>query len=301
MHSFEQIMTTAKQSVRNRLAVAWPHDEDSMQAVMQAMDEGLAEPILVGDPERIRSAAANSARLRELTIVEEDLPENAAATAVRLVREGRAEALMKGLLETSVLLKAVLDSEHGLRTGHVLSHVALFSVPGRDQMLLLSDAAMNIAPDVEQKRQIVLNAVEVAHTLGTANPAVAMLCAKEKVNPRMPATVDAQRLHELNQSGEIPGCVISGPLALDNAISPAAARQKGIDDPVAGRADILITPDIEAGNILYKALVFLSGAANAGIITGASAPIVLTSRADSRQSKLASIALAVAAGRTRQK
>ena len=300
MHSFDQIMRIAKQCARNRLAVAWPHDEDSLQAVVQAMDEGLAEPILVGDPDRIRSAAGNSARLRELTIVEENLPENAAATAVRLVREGRAEALMKGLLETSVLLKAVLDPEHGLRTGRVLSHVALFSVPGRDQMLLLSDAAMNIAPDVEQKRQIVLNAVEVAHTLGTPNPAVAMLCAKEKVNPRMPATVDAQRLRELNQSGEIPGCVISGPLALDNAISPAAARQKGIDDPVAGRADILITPDIEAGNILYKALVFFSSAANAGIIAGASAPIVLTSRADSRQSKLASIALAVSAGRTQR-
>ncbi|TVQ38427.1 MAG: bifunctional enoyl-CoA hydratase/phosphate acetyltransferase [Spirochaetaceae bacterium] len=297
MYSFERIMEIAKQSTRNRVAVAWPHDADSMQAILLAISEDLAEPVLVGDPRQIRAVAGNSSALDSMEIIEETDPASAAATAVGLVREGRAEVLMKGLLETSVLLKAVLDPQRGLRTGRILSHVALFQIPARQNMLLLSDAAMNIAPDTEHKRQIVLNAVGVAHALGLEQPAVAMLCAKEKVNPRMPATIDAERIRELNRSGEISGCIVSGPLALDNAISSAAARQKGIDDPVAGRADILIAPNVEAGNILYKALVFLGGAANAGIIVGAAAPIVLTSRADSRDSKLASIALAVTAGR----
>lgn len=297
MRKMHELLNAARSGARRRTAVVWPHDTDSIRAVHEAAGENLVEPLLVGDPQTIvRVAAEVGVAIGEWRIIAADEPMAAAATAVRLIREGAADVLMKGLVDTAILLKAVLDPDNGLRTGRVLSHVALFETAGFERLLLLSDAAMNIAPDVGQKQQIILNAVEVAHSLGILEPAVAMLCAREKVNQRMPATMDAQKLQALNREGVIPGCLVSGPLALDNAISAAAARQKGVDDPVAGRADILIAPNIEAGNILYKALVFLAGATNAGIIVGAAAPIVLTSRADSSEAKLNSIAMAAIAG-----
>lgn len=200
---------------------------------------------------------------------------------------------MKGIVDTSIILKAVLDRDIGLRDAPVLSHVALFQVPGYDRLLYVTDAAMNIAPDVEAKKHIVSNAVKVAHALGNPNPIVACLCAVEKVNPKMPATLDAAALVEANASGLIPGCTVIGPLALDNAISPEAARHKGIEDPHAGDADILLVPNIETGNVFYKSMVFMAKSQNAGLIVGAKAPVIVTSRADSEQTKLNSIALAL--------
>ena len=205
---------------------------------------------------------------------------------------------MKGIVDTSVILKAVLDREIGLRDAPVLSHVALFQVPGFDRLLYVTDAAMNIAPDLEAKKHIIGNAVKVAHALGNPNPIVACLCAVEKVNPKMPATLDAAALVEANRAGSLPGCTVVGPLALDNAVSPEAARHKGIADPCAGHADILLVPNIETGNVFYKALVFLAKAQNAGLIVGAKAPVIVTSRADSEQTKLHSIALALAIAST---
>ena len=199
---------------------------------------------------------------------------------------------MKGIVDTSVILKAVLDKEIGLKDAPVLSHVAVFDVEGFDRLLYMTDPAMCIAPDVEQKMHIIENAVKVAHALGNENPVVSCLCAVEKVNPKMQATLDAAELVARNGRGEIAGCTVCGPLALDNAISEEAARHKGISDPNAGKADILLVPYIEAGNIFYKSLTYMAKASNAGMIVGAKAPVILTSRADSDETKLNSIAVA---------
>ncbi len=297
---FDGMRADARSAGSGRVAVAWPHDEEAVGSILAAARQGLAVPVLVGDRSRIEDAVARTGEsIGDAQVVAAHSPEEAARRAVALVRGGDADVVMKGSLETAALLKAVLDADEGLRTGRVLSHVAAFAVRDYPRILLVTDAAMNIAPTVEQKQEIILNAVEVAHALEVPEPCVAMLCAKEKVEPRMLATVEAGELQERWKNGEIPGCIVSGPLALDNAVSSRAAELKGIDDPVAGRADILVAPDIEAGNILYKALAFLAGAENAGIILGATAPIVLTSRADSLQSRVDSIALATLHARYR--
>lgn len=298
---FDQMRARARSAGSGRIAVVMPHDEESLGSILAAARQGMAEPILVGSGERITAAARELKEpLDHIPVIEAPEPDEAARRAVDMVRNGDAHAVMKGALETAVLLKAVLDPTEGLRTGRVLSHVAAFEIPSCNRLVLVTDAAMNIAPSVEQKREIILNAVEVAHALGVEEPRVALLCAKEKVEPRMPATVEAAELHERWRAGEMPRCIVSGPLALDNAVSARAAELKGITDPVAGVADILVAPDIEAANILYKALAFLGGAANAGIILGATAPIVLTSRADSLRSRIDSIALASLHGQYRQ-
>lgn len=299
---FDEMRTQARSGGSGRVAVAMPHDEEAIGSILAAARQGMAEPVLVGDRSRIERAAAMAGEtLGDWDVVPAGSPEEAAAVTVEMVRSGKADVVMKGSLETATLLKAILDPEHGLRTGRVLSHVAAFSPVGYPRLLLVTDAAMNIAPTVEQKREIILNAVEVSHALGVSEPRVALLCAKEKVDPRMPATVEAGKIRALWEAGEIPGCIVSGPLALDNAVSPRAAELKGISDPVAGVADVLIAPDIEAANILYKALAFLGGAENAGIILGATAPIVLTSRADSLRSRIDSIALAAIHARFRRR
>lgn len=293
MQQFSDILESARAGATARVAVAWPHDEEAVGSILQAAEMELADPVLVGDETLIACAADRAGRSAGTTrVVSASSAAEAARTAVRLVRSGEADAVMKGALDTSTLLKAVLDPNDGLRTGRVLSHVAAFFVPEYPRFFLVSDAAMNIAPTLQQKREIILNAVEVAHALRVEEPRVALLCAKEKIEPKMPATVDAGELHALWQQGEIPGCVVSGPLALDNAVSVRAAELKGVDDPVAGVADILVAPDIEAANILYKALAFLARGEHAGIILGATTPIVLTSRADSQESRINSIALA---------
>lgn len=294
IRNFDDLMAYAKTKEPRVLSVAVAQDRDVLEAVKMAVDEGIVRPILVGDKEKILliSGEMNWQIEDDMIVHVADITE-ACAVAVKLVTDGKADTLMKGLVDTSIILKAVLNREANLRTGNVLSHVGVMDIPTYDRLLLVTDAAMNIAPDLEAKKQIVQNAVHVAHGMGLEEPKVAVLCAKEKVNPKMEATVDAKSLEEMNQVGEITGCIIGGPLALDNAVSVEAARHKGITHPVAGHADILMVPNIEAGNILYKALVFLSQAGAAGVIVGAKVPVVVTSRADSEKSKLYSIALAM--------
>ncbi len=238
-------------------------------------------------------AAQRGVSLFGMELIHEKDAALACKTAVKLVSSGQAHIVMKGIVDTAVILKAVLDKETGLREASTLSHTAVFDVPGFPRLLYVTDAAMNIAPDAQTKKVILENACRVAYALGNENPVAAVVCAVEKVNEKMPATLDARELVTMNESGALKGCRVLGPLALDNAVSLAAAKHKGIEDPLAGLADILLMPQIEAGNVLYKALGFLAGAKNAGVIVGAKAPVVVTSRADSDETKLYSIALAV--------
>ena len=294
IRGFEDVLKLAKERGPKTISVAAAQDKEVLIAVKEAKEMGIADAILVGDKDKITQIANEiGMNLDDFEVIDlKDLKE-ASRKAVELVSSGKAHMVMKGLVDTSIILKAVLDEEIGLRTGKVLSHVAVFDIETYDKILFVTDAAMNIAPNLEQKKQIIENAVFVAHSLDIENPKVAVICAKEKVNPKMPATVDAEKLEEMNKNGEITGCIVGGPFALDNAISKEAAKHKGIEHPVAGDADILLMPYIEAGNVLYKSLVFLSKAQNAGVIVGAKAPVVLTSRADSESAKLNSIALGV--------
>lgn len=258
---------------------------------MQKM--GIADAILVGDKDLILNLATTlQINLDGFEIIDEKDNKNACMKAVELVSNKKADMLMKGLVDTATFLKAVLDKEKGLRTGKVLSHVAVFEVPALNRLLIITDAAMNIAPDLNTKKQILENAVDVAHAIGIDTPLVAPVCAVEMVNVDMPATIDAAVLSKMNDRGQIKGCIVDGPLAIDNALSEEAAKHKGIKSRVAGRADIILVPNIETGNVMYKTLTYTSNAKTGGIIVGASAPIILTSRADSEESKLYSIALA---------
>ncbi|WIV13314.1 phosphate butyryltransferase [Proteiniborus sp. MB09-C3] len=292
--NFENVLNLAKSRGPKTISVAVAQDKEVLLAVKEANKMGIVDAILVGDKnEIIKIAEEISMDLSKCELIDIKDVVEASRKAVELVSTGKAHIVMKGLVDTSIILKAVLDEKIGLRTGNVLSHVAVFSVDTYEKLLLVTDAAMNIAPDLSQKKQIVENAVFLAHSIDIENPKVAVVCAKEKVNPKMPATVDAEQLVQMNENGEIAGCIVGGPFALDNAISKEAAIHKGIDHPVAGDADIILTPNIESGNVLYKALAFLAKSKNAGIIVGARAPIVLTSRADNDEAKLNSIALAV--------
>ena len=294
IRSLETLRTSLGQQGRSKIAVAVAQDAEVLLAVDAAYKLGIASAVLVGEESEIRAIAEKlNIDLANYEILHEADKNEACRKAVKLVRDKDADVVMKGIVDTSVILKAVLDKEIGLRMSPVLSHVAVFEVPGYDRLLYLTDAAMNIAPDVEAKKHILKNAVQVAHALGNENPIAACLCAVEKVNPKMQATLDAAALVEANKSGEIEGCTVIGPLALDNAISVEAAHHKGITDPNAGHADILLVPAIEVGNVFYKSMVFMARAKNAGVIVGAKAPVVLTSRADSDETKLNSIALAL--------
>lgn len=292
--NFDEVIEAAKLRGPKTLAVACAQDEDVLLAVENARKAGIAEAILVGNKAEIE-AIANRQNIDLKNYEIEDLSDSAEASlrAVALVSSGKAHLVMKGLVDTAIILKAVLNKEVGLRTGNALSHVAVFDVPNFPRLLFVTDAAMNIAPDVETKRMIIENSLDVAKALDIELPNVGVICAKEKVNDKMPATLDAAELVRMNEEGIIKGCKVGGPFALDNAVSEEAARIKGIKDPMGGKVDILMCPTIEAGNVLYKALTFLAGARSAGIIVGAKAPVVLTSRADDDDSKLNSIALGV--------
>jgi phosphate butyryltransferase len=291
--SFAEVIKSARERGPKTIAVAVAQDADVLAAVSRAHREGIANSILVGNKEEIISIAAQQGiDIEGFEIMDEPDKATACQRAVELVSSGRADIVMKGLVDTSIILKAVLADE-SLRGQNVLSHVGVAEVNGYDRLLVFSDAAMIIAPDLGQKVQILENAVKAARALDIISPKVAIVCAVEKVNPKMPATLDAQELVKMNQEGRIKDCMVGGPFALDNAVSVEAAKHKGIDHPVAGRADVLIVPDIEAGNILYKSFVYFARAKNAGVIVGAKVPIVLTSRADNEEAKLNSIALAV--------
>jgi len=293
VETFESLFEKAKKNGPKKIAVAVAQDEDVLGAVKLAYENKIVDPILVGDEEKIREIAKELGfDLSDIEVIDEKDGTLAARKATELVSSGKACVLMKGLIDTSIIMKQVLDHEIGLRTGNVISHIALFEVPTYHKMFIVTDAAMLIAPDLNQKKGIIENAVSIAHKLGIEMPKVAVLAAKEKVSEKMEATVHAKLLKEMNERGEIKGCIVDGPFALDNAVSKESARIKGIKSEVAGDADILLVPDIEAGNVLYKALTFLANAKSAGLIVGARNPIVLTSRADSEEAKLNSIVLA---------
>ncbi|WJE14330.1 phosphate butyryltransferase [Halobacillus sp. ACCC02827] len=289
----DQIDRTNKKTV----AVAQAADAAVLTAVKRALDQEIADFILTGETEAINQAAKDAGiDLSERGVRVLDVPSiESAGAAVKAVHDGEAHVLMKGNIDTKTLLKAVLNKEYGLRKGSVLSHVALFEIPGRDKLIFLTDAAMNITPSLEEKVQIIQNAVETARRAGWEMPKVAPLAAVEVVNPAMPATRDAAVLSQMNRRGQIKDCLVDGPLAFDNAVDEKAARQKGIHSEVAGKADILVVPTIEVANALYKSFMYFAGAKVAGVISGAKAPIVLTSRADDAQSKIYSLALALRA------
>lgn len=294
MRSFNDVIKYAKERGPKIISVACSQDKEVLIAVDMAKKEGIANAILVGDIEKTKEIAKElNIDLDGYELIDEKDLAQASLKAVSLVSEGKADMVMKGLVDTSIILKAVLNKEVGLRTGNILSHVAVFDVKGYDRLFFITDAAMNLSPDLQGKKQIIENACVVAHALDIENPKVAAICAKEKVNPKMQDTVDAKDLEEMYANGDIKGCIVGGPFALDNAVSEEAAKHKGMSHPIAGKADILLAPDIEAGNILYKSLVFFSETKNAGVIVGAKAPIILTSRADSEETKLNSIALGV--------
>lgn len=289
-----QILNRLQAHRKYRLAVAAAADTDVLLAVKQALQLDLVKLYLFGDVSTIQAIAQSiDFDLSSVELVQADSAQVACEAAVMHVSSGQSDLLMKGLVDTSVLLKAVLNKDWGLRTHRVLSHVTAFTLPDSDQIRLLSDAAMNLAPDLETKKQIIENCLPVSKALGFTKPNVAILAAVEKVNPKMQATVDAQALSLMNEAGDIPDCYVDGPFALDNAVSETAAHHKGMDNPRAGHADILIVPNIEAGNMLYKSITYFAHGSVACVISGAKAPIVLTSRADSDQDKLNSIALAV--------
>jgi phosphate butyryltransferase len=292
VNTFAQILESARKAGPARFVVAQAADSTILEALSEARAAGFARPVLVGVRNEIAAAAAErSLDIGGWEIVETASRTDAAAEAVKYVARGDGDILVKGLLQSADLLRAVLSKANGLTTGRTLSHVGVFRFEESDRFYFVTDAALSIAPDYSQKIDIVQNAVDLAHRLGIPQPIVAMLCAIETVNPEMPATVDAACLAKMAERGAIRGARVEGPLALDNAVNVEAARHKGITSELAGRADILVAPNIEAANILYKALIFFAKAEEAGIVMGARAPIVLASRSDSVRNKLYSMAL----------
>ena len=291
---FHKIIENVKQLPTKKMAVAAAEDEYVLEAVKVAKEQGLADSILVGDEKKIRQLAKTlNMDLTGYEIINEVEPPKAALKAVKLVHDGKADMYMKGLISTKDFLRSVLDKEVGLRTGRVLTHVGVFEVKGIDQLLFLTDQAFIMYPTLEEKVKIIENAIDIANACGIQNPKVAPLAAVEVVNPKMPETVDAAELTKMNHEGKIKGCVIDGPLSLDMAISKeACSHKKGLNRKITGDADILLFPDIHTGNVAYKMLVHTSLFLNGAILSGTSAPVILTSRSDSVATKVNSIALA---------
>ena len=291
--SFEELISKANQKTLKKVSVSNAQDEPVLQAVKAAKEQNIATAILVGDKAKIREIATSiDMDLTDFEIINEPDTEAAALKAVELVHNGKADILLKGLLETKTFLKSVLNKEVGLRTGKMLSHVCVFEIEGINRLLFFTDVAFNTYPTLADKVNIINNAVEVAHACGIECPKVAPLCAVETVNPKMQPTVDADNLTKMYEGGDFKGCQIYGPLSMDLAIDPEAAVHKGVTNPVAGHADILLFPNIDAGNITYKILVRTAKVKIGNVLVGTSAPVVLTSRSDDFQTKLNSIALA---------
>ncbi len=291
--NFQELLQVASEQKTMKLAVAAAQDEEVLVAVCNAADMGIIEPILVGDETKIKEIAKeHDLDIEKYEIIEKmDLME-AAMASVELVSSGKADFLMKGLIDTSILLKAVLDKNVGLRTDSLLSHVMVYKTENYHKLLFLTDGGMNISPSLEEKAKIIKNSVSVAKSMGIETVKVACITAKEKVSSKMPATVEADKLKEMYQNGEFGGNVIvEGPIAFDLAVSKEAADVKNFKSDVAGDADVLLVPTIEVGNGIGKALTYMANAESAGIIMGAKAPVVLVSRADTHETKLNSIAL----------
>jgi phosphate acetyltransferase len=291
---YEKLIGLAKQVPPAATVIAHPCDETSLRGASEAAELGIIKPILVGPAARITAVAKqHGIDISRYEVVEAPHSDAAAAKAVQLVHEGKGELLMKGSLHTDELMRAVTSGTTGLRTARRISHVFIMDVPTHADTLFITDAAINIFPDLEVKRDIVQNAIDLFTQIGLGTPRVGILSAVETVTPKIPSTIDAAALCKMADRGQITGGVLDGPLAFDNAISPQAAEIKGIKSPVAGRAQILVVPDLEAGNMLAKNLSFLSNADAAGIVLGARVPVILTSRADSVRSRMASCAIAV--------
>jgi len=298
---YERLLERCKMLAPTPTAVAHPCDESSLRGAIEAADLGLLTPILVGPRAKIQAVAKQSGvDISRYELVDSPHSQAAADAAVRLVREGKAEMLMKGSLHTDELMGAVVARDTGLRTARRISHCFVMDVPTLEQAIIITDAAVNIFPTLEDKVHIVQNAIDLAHALGKPQPKVAILSAMETVNPKVQSTIDAAALCKMADRGQITGGVLDGPLALDKAINLNAAKIKKIESPVAGRADILIVPDLEAGNMLAKSLSFLADADAAGIVLGARVPIILTSRADSVMTRLASCAVAALVANARR-
>jgi phosphate butyryltransferase len=292
--NFDEIISLAREKGPKTLTVAVAQDPEVLLAVKRAQELGLINALLIGDKEEIRKIAEDiQLEIDEAAIIEQPDKTEACRLAVKLVANGEAHFVMKGLVDTSILFKAMLDKDIGLRTDNVLSQVTIAKLPDIDQLIYFTDSGLNIEQDLLTKKQLIENAVYVAHKLGNALPKVACICAVEKVNPKMKATLEAEQLVKMNEKGEINGCIVAGPFALDNALSLKAARRKGMTSPVAGQADILLMPSIEASNVFYKSVGVLMKAHMASIIAGTKAAVVVPSRADSTLVRLDSIALAV--------
>lgn len=291
--NFEEVLKKVKSFEMKKVAVAVAQDEPVLHAIMECKNNGISDAILVGDENVITQIAAKIGMdLSGYEIIHEVDARKAALKAVELVSQGKADMVMKGLVDTANFLRAVLNKEVGLRSGKLMSHVGVFEIPGIDRLIFMTDAAFNMYPDLKAKIDILNNAVSVAKAVGIDCPKVASICAVEVVNPDMPATIDAAMLSKMNERGQIKGCIVDGPLALDNALSEEAAAHKKISGPVAGKADIMLLPNIEAANVMYKTLTYTTKSNNGGLLVGTKAPVILTSRADSFQTKVNSIALA---------
>ena len=292
--TFAQLVEKARGVGPKTVAIAAAQEKEVLLAAQDAEAQNLAECILVGDRAAITEIAQeNSIDVRRMMIIQEPEPKQAARKVMELVRLGHAQMAMKGKIETGDFLRAALDKEAGLRVGRLLTHVGIYEIPGFDRLLFLSDAGVVVAPTMEQKIEIVQNAIYVAQRLGVEQPKVAILAATEMVNPKIPATLDAANLSKMADREQIKGGIIDGPLALDNAISLESAQIKGIKSNVAGRADILIPPDVEAANVLAKAITYFAKGIMAGVVVGGKSPIIVASRSDPHETKLVSMALGV--------
>ncbi len=292
VRSLEELKKIARELPSKRVAVVRADEVETMSAIGTAVKDNMVEAVLIGPEKGIREAAEKADfDLNGIEIIHAEDDKNASIKGVEIVRSGKADVIMKGLVASSTFLRAILDRELGLRAPEVMSHVAAFGVPGFDKLLIVTDAAMNIAPDFEQKVSLLKNAITVAHALGIDHPKSTYVCAKEVPYEKMPCTMEAARMQELADAGEFGDIIFDAPLALDLAVSSEACRIKKIESPVGGDADILLLPDIEAANVLYKALIFIAGGELGAVIMGATNPVVLTSRADSAESKLCSIVL----------
>ncbi|MDI9376559.1 bifunctional enoyl-CoA hydratase/phosphate acetyltransferase [Acetomicrobium sp.] len=297
--NLEFLFERAKKGNIMRVVVAAAEDGDVLEAVHTANVEGIVEATLVGDPDKISKVARDKGvDISSFEVIPATNEEEAAMKAVQAVSSGEGDLLMKGFIKTSTLLKAVLNKEWGLRSGRLLSHLFLFEVPRLGRVIGLTDGGLNTYPGLQEKVSIVNNAVSCCHALGVERPRVAALAAVEVVNPDMPCTLDAAALVQMNRRNQIKGCVIDGPLALDNALSEEAARHKGVVSEVAGHAEVLFVPDIEAGNLLGKVILFMANGAGAGVVLGAKVPVVLTSRGDTARTKALSIALGAVLAKT---
>lgn len=293
MKNLDFLFEKAKTGKQRKLIIAAAEDDNVLLSVKDAVQNGIIEPIFVGNKEKILKLAEEiDFDLSSFHLENEINPSKSAVIAVNEIKNGNAQILMKGYVQTADFLRAILNKENGLRASDLLSHIGLFEIPAYHKLIGITDAAQNIAPDLNEKVTIIKNAINVFHRLGIERPKVALLTAVETVNPKMPATIDASTITMMNKRGQIKGCIIDGPLAFDNAISKESAEHKGIVSEVAGDADLLVTPDIEAGNVLYKSFTFFARGTVAAVVLGAAVPIVLTSRSDSDRSKLSSIALA---------